>query len=259
MKTIAIVSAKGGVGKTTIAATLGLALSRAGHPALVLDLDPQNALRFHLGADTEAAESGLARASLAGMRWRDAAVQGDAGLHLVPFGQLNETDRLALEQQMLREPDWLARHLRELDLAPGTLVLIDTPPGPSVYVTQALRCADLVLVVTLPDAASYATLPQVESLIAQYAQGREGYLGHAFIVNQVDSMSALAKDTLRVMRSILGERMGGVVHRDATVSEALAFGKTVIDHAPQSQACSDILASAQWLRQQLTDAKKDRP
>ncbi|MGK4924212.1 AAA family ATPase [Bordetella hinzii] len=66
MKTIAIVSAKGGVGKTTIAATLGLALSRAGHPALVLDLDPQNALRFHLGADTEAAESGVGGGRRAG-------------------------------------------------------------------------------------------------------------------------------------------------------------------------------------------------
>ncbi|OZI70846.1 cellulose biosynthesis protein BcsQ [Bordetella genomosp. 12] len=259
MKTIAIVSAKGGVGKTTIAATLGLAASRAGHAALVLDLDPQNALRFHLGADTQAAESGLSRASLSGMRWRDAAVQGDSGLHLVPFGQLNEVDRLSLEQQMLQDQDWLARHLQELDLAPGTLVLIDTPPGPSVYVSQALRCADLVLVVTLPDAASYATLPQMESLIAQYSEGREGYLGHAFIVNQVDSSSALAKDTLRVMRSILGDRLGGVIHRDTSVSEALAFGKTVIDHAPQSQACSDILASAQWLLQQLNDAQRDHP
>ncbi len=193
------------------------------------------------------------------MRWRDAAVQGEAGLHLLPFGQLKESDRLALEQQMLRDPDWLARHLRELDLAPGTLALIDTPPGPTVYASQTLRCADLALVVTLSDAASYATLPQAESLIAQYAQGREGYLGHAFIVNQVDSASALAKDTLRVMRGVLGERLGGVVHRDAAVSEALAFGKTVIDHAPHSQACSDILASAQWLRRQLSDAKREHP
>ncbi|CAB3878825.1 Cellulose biosynthesis protein BcsQ [Achromobacter dolens] len=259
MKTIAIVSAKGGVGKTTIAATLGLALSRAGHPALLVDLDPQNALRFHLGAESQAAEAGLARASLASIPWRETVVRGDAGPYLLPFGQINEADRLALEQQMRQDDAWLANHLRALDLEPDTVVLVDTPPGPSIYLSQALRCADLVLVVTLPDAASYATLPQVENLIAQYCEGRPEFMGHAFVVNQADSASPLAKDTLQVMRGILADRLAGVIHRDATVSEALAFGTTVIDHAPHSQASNDIGISAQWLLRQLREPREDQP
>ncbi|MCG2600321.1 MAG: AAA family ATPase [Achromobacter sp.] len=237
MKTIAIVSAKGGVGKTTIAATLGLALSRAGHPALLVDLDPQNALRFHLGAESQAAEAGLARASLADIPWRETVVRGDAGPYLLPFGQINEADRLALEQQMRQDDAWLANHLRALDLEPDTVVLV----------------------VTLPDAASYATLPQVENLIAQYCEGRPEFLGHAFVVNQADSAAALAKDTLQVMRGILADRLAGVIHRDATVSEALAFGTTVIDHAPHSQASNDIGISAQWLLRQLREPREDQP
>ena len=41
MRTIAIISRKGGAGKTTLAVGLGVAADASGHPAAVLDLDPQ--------------------------------------------------------------------------------------------------------------------------------------------------------------------------------------------------------------------------
>lgn len=45
---VAVVSPKGGVGKTTVVANLATALLDGGRPVTVVDLDPQNALRLHL-------------------------------------------------------------------------------------------------------------------------------------------------------------------------------------------------------------------
>ena len=47
MKVITVVSAKGGVGKTTLAANLASVIAARGRRVLALDLDPQNALRLH--------------------------------------------------------------------------------------------------------------------------------------------------------------------------------------------------------------------
>ncbi len=41
MRTIAIISRKGGAGKTTLAVGLAVAADSSGHPAAILDLDPQ--------------------------------------------------------------------------------------------------------------------------------------------------------------------------------------------------------------------------
>lgn len=250
MKTIAIVSAKGGVGKSTVCANLCVALRQAGQAVLALDLDPQNALRLHLGADP-ADINGIARASLAGTPWRDACVLGSSGVHLLPFGLINESDRQALELSLATDPQWLPRNLASLDLADEALVLIDTPPGPSAYLRQVLSMADLVVAVTLADAASYATLPMLEGLILNYCAGRSSYAGHAYIINQVDGARRLAKDAAQVTRDALGERVIGVVHQDQAVGEALAHGRTAVEHDPHSQGRLDLLACAQWLMQQL--------
>ena len=50
MHCIAIINQKGGVGKTTTAVNLGVALSRHDQCVLLIDLDPQAHLTLHLGA-----------------------------------------------------------------------------------------------------------------------------------------------------------------------------------------------------------------
>ena len=112
MKVISVVSAKGGVGKTTLTANLATALHRLGVPTvLVVDLDPQNALGLHFGADPGAL-AGVSRASLSGDSWGSVCQQSPSGVHVLPYGVVNEADRVAFERHLEAHPDWLAQQLQ---------------------------------------------------------------------------------------------------------------------------------------------------
>lgn len=250
MKIIAVVSAKGGVGKTTLSANLADSLAQAGERVLAIDMDPQNALRLHFGMPMQEV-AGHARATLAGERWVDTIWPGRSGVLVVPFGALTENDREAFEQHLVGNPQWLRHELDTLGLAPTDTVVIDTPPGPSPYMRQALACADVCVVVTLADAASYATLPLMDDLIRTHCSSRPGFLGQVLIINQVDMKRQLGKDVVQVLRDQLGERVLGVIHADQSVPEALACDQTVREHSPYSQAGQDILRCADWLRDKL--------
>lgn len=251
MKVIAIVSAKGGVGKTTLTANLATALERQGvAPLLVVDLDPQNALGLHFGADPRSL-AGVSRASLAGEDWGSVCVQSPSGVHVLPYGVVNESDRVAFERHLDAHPDWLVRQLQSLELPPEAVVLIDTPPGPSVYMQQALTAARVAVVVSLPDAASYASLALMQRLVHTYCTPRPDFSEALYVLNQADGARQLSKDITRVMHDNLGERLIGVIHEDQAVREALAYDQSVLEYDTQGQAADDLRKCARVLAQRL--------
>lgn len=256
MKRIAVVSAKGGVGKTTLTANLSAGLARCGStPVLALDLDPQNALALHFGV-SPGEMNGLARATLEHKPWSTACISRSGGLHVLPYGLVTEHDRMSFESQIEAHDHWLSDQLDTLDLPPDALVLLDTPPGPSGYLRQALTVADVVVVVLLADAASYATLPMMQRLVDAYCTPRPDFLGCLFILNQLHSGRQLSKDIVAVMRAEHGEAILGVVHEDQAVREALAYQQHSMDYAPDSVATDDLMACAERLQQLLSTTEK---
>ena len=247
MKVVAIVSAKGGVGKTTLTANLATALSRSiAAPVLAVDLDPQNALGLHLGMSPHELR-GLSRSTLANQPLALACLPCTPTLHVLPYGALDEADRVTLEAAMDQDPHWLARHLASLDLPPDAVVFLDTPPGPSVYLRQALCTADVVVVVVLSDAASYATLPLMQRLVDTYYQPQGDLTDAFYVLNQLHSGKVLSKDIANVMRENLGNRLLGAIH-DEAVCEALACDTNTLDYAPYSQAAADFMECAEKIK-----------
>jgi cellulose synthase operon protein YhjQ len=243
MIVVAVVAVKGGVGKSTIVANLGVGLSRRGRTVLAVDLDPQNALHLHMGGKPEDI-TGLSRASVAGTSWSDVCVRTNSGVNVLPFGRIDDTNLSALERQIAGDPRWLAHNLQRLELPDDAVVILDTPPGVSNYLRQALGEADLVISVMLADAASYATLPQIEQLIRRHQGPRPGNPECIYIINQADDARPLSTESVDLIQRVLGERVIGVVHVDRFVSEALACGQTVVESSADSIGRGDLMYCA---------------
>lgn len=246
---VAVVAAKGGVGKTTVAANLCTLLAESGRKVLAIDLDPQNALRFHLVVDRHAGEVGLAQALMEHRPWSHVMQPGRNGVVVLPFGSIDDEDQIGIERLLAEQPQWLGQTIAEFRLPPDTIVVLDTPPGPSVYLQQALRVSNLNVVTMLPDAGSFATLSITDRMIDKYCRIRSDFIDTTYLVNQVDTSKRLSRDVLQTLRANLEAQMLGVVHMDQAVCEALASAAPIRSYAPFSQAAQDFsVCAAQLLR-----------
>lgn len=142
MRTIAVFSLKGGVGKTTVAINLAYAAATGGgRRTLLWDLDAQGAASFILGADDTQAP---ARRLIA----RDAAPLAAVRPTATPGLSLLAADKSLrhLERQLAEDagPNTLRKLLAGLVPHFDRLVL-DCPPGFSGLAEQVFRAAELIV------------------------------------------------------------------------------------------------------------------
>lgn len=247
MIVLAIVSAKGGVGKTTVTANLGAGIAARGYPVSLIDLDPQNSLQWHLGVVNRGHPKGVSSLLKPRDKLDKVAVSSPYGVNLIPFGLVNETQRQQFEDLLERDELWLRQQIERSAIPADSIVLLDTPPGPTVYMQQAIHAADFLIVVVLADAASYSTLPEMEELIATYGQRQQMPIGSAYVVNQ-GAQRQLAQDVVALFGERLGKRMVPfVVNESAEVEEALAHEKPVILYRPENPAALSLQSIIDWL------------
>jgi len=140
---LVIASQKGGVGKTTVALNLAVALAERGRRTLLVDLDPQGAIGLSLAkGDTELA--GLAEL-VTGQASPEEAVLTTrlSGLQLLPRGRLDATDVSAFEEA-IASAGALNEALRATE-ASSDVVVIDTPSGLGRVTSAAMGVADFIL------------------------------------------------------------------------------------------------------------------
>ncbi len=240
---------KGGVGKTSVCVNLACALAkRWGDGVTVVDLDPQGAAPWHLGVGGSVVD-GVCQRTLANKSWRGAALRSEWGVDCVPYGVVSHEERKAMEAIISSEPGWLAKGLKQVSKDSG-LVLVDTPPGPSPYLRQVLRTCDLLLVVLLADAGSYATVRSLQAMLQDL--GGETAPPAIYLVNQLDAADRFAGDVSAVLRQQVGSALSAIpIHYDEAMREAVAFQRPVLQYDPHGQASYDLDKLSRWLVREL--------
>ena len=149
VRTVAITSGKGGVGKSHLAANVAVALGQRGARVLLVDAELQHAsldllLGLHPRWDLQDWMSGE-------RTLEQIVIGGPGGVQLVPAGP--GSPELAELDDYRRE--CLLRGLGQLE-TDVDLILIDVPSGLSVTGTAIARAADDVIVLTTPEMPAFA-------------------------------------------------------------------------------------------------------
>ncbi len=206
MTTAAILSQKGGVGKTSVALGLASAGLASGHRILVVDLDPQASATWAMGADPAQATHALADV-LEGTRSAASAVvpaTWGEGIDILP----------AATDLATWDPDGTAKKragkLRKAIKGVASnydLVLLDCPPGIGALTVTALAAADLAVLVVEPAALSLNTLGTMADLVDDVWQNHNPDLDLAgVIVNRMPSVGREAERQYEQLGKIVGKK-----------------------------------------------------
>jgi len=143
----ALASGKGGVGKTTITANLGIALAQRGKKVLLVDADIAMAnLSLLLGMHSSPIT--LHDVLLGESSLQDAIYDGPGGVSFVPSGLSFESYRRVDSSRLTGLIDSVKE---EFDY-----ILLDAPAGIETNVMSALSASDNVILVTMPISPSIA-------------------------------------------------------------------------------------------------------
>ncbi|MGH7095512.1 MAG: cellulose synthase operon protein YhjQ/BcsQ, partial [Stellaceae bacterium] len=212
-----------------------------------------NALRLHfeLAGDDP---PGIANGGAADRDWTELVIEAPNGVFVIPFGSAGAHDSARLNAHIGDNPGWVRRQLAPFSAYRDLAVVVDMPPGPSVYDAEIDALADLRVAVLLADAVSLALLPRLQrgDFSGERPSRRQSPTG--FVINQVEPRRRLCRDVMALAQDVLGEALFGAVHQDEAVAEAVACQLTVLDYAPESVAAHDMAAIANRVHDTLAPA-----
>ncbi|MCD6407119.1 ParA family protein, partial [Candidatus Aerophobetes bacterium] len=145
MRIIAISNHKGGTGKTTTCANLGVALTEMNKRVLTIDLDPQASLSVSLGINTNSLEKTIYNALLErGFKVENAIIKARENLDLLPSNR----ELAAAEVILIQETggELVLRKMLEKIQNSYDYILIDCPPNLGKLTINALVASDEVII-----------------------------------------------------------------------------------------------------------------
>ncbi|HET6206233.1 MAG TPA: cellulose biosynthesis protein BcsQ [Terracidiphilus sp.] len=229
---LAVFSLAGGVGKTSLVATLGRALSARGEKVLLVDTAAFGLLPFFFGARDQ--RPGV-------LRTFTAPGAGDSPVQLITIDPESLGPESAQQETLTQE---IARNARGV-----SRVIVDLATASGATTRRILRLAPMVLVPVIPDMSSVVSVSSIDAFFQRNVSGSGQQVLPYYVLNQFDQSLPLHLDVREVLREQLGDRLlPFALRRTPAVSEALAEGMTVVDYAPNSTVVEDFGNLAGWVK-----------
>lgn len=233
MKKFAIMTMKGGSGKTTTAVNVAHGLSLSGKRVLLIDCDPQRNVAVTFGVEGERGlDQLLTKGDVEILQVRDNLFLIDSGgrrlveVELVLGGKERRERRLIEALKYLNGCDY---------------VVCDCPPSMNLINVNVLAYCDEIVVPIAMDYLSQVGAQQTMEIMEeiQWLTNRD-CIEYRVLATFYDARTRISKDVLDTVRERFIDRMFNTVIRVNTdLREAPSLNKTIFEHAPLSRGAFD--------------------
>lgn len=246
MQVITIAIQKGGVGKTTTAATLANAAVYAGKKVLCIDLDPQGNLSYTLGARTGANVPGSMNL-LNGTPAADVIQPIRKNMDVIPANW--ELSTITTSTGSARRLQRAIEPLKTL----YDLIVIDTPPTAGELQYNAMQAATGLIIPLQADVYSVQSLYQITDTAKAIQQTNKDLKILGYILTQFDPRSVVVRrvhDLIDQNAQTIGTKCLGTVRSAVAVKEAALLQESLFDYAPKSKPAADYMAIYQKIEEE---------